>query len=172
MEGERLGRVVAVALLALPTPVACAALGVGKPVASGLPPSPGSASPAVQPDDGVEAPTGALKTYNQFLNTAVRRTGLWAAPVRYLAQHARTRVRVFVSPVNDVVDKSAGLANTRPVTELAWMESTQVGVDHQNRTGTGDPDTRGTACREHEHHKWRHQRRPGAPTQLAMTSPE
>lgn len=85
MDLERLGRVVAVALLALLTPVACAALGVGTPGASGLPSSPGSASPAVQQGDGVEAPTAATST-DEALLTTVRRTGLWAVPVSQQAQ--------------------------------------------------------------------------------------
>jgi hypothetical protein len=79
MEGERLGRVVAVALLALLTPVACAALGVGTPSVSGLPPSDGSASPAVQPYGGEEATT-ADSTEDVFPNT-VHQAGYWAVPV-------------------------------------------------------------------------------------------
>lgn len=136
MEGERLGRVVAVALLALLTPVACAALGVGTPSASGLPPSPGSASPAVQPDDGEEATTTGA--FTEGTNT-VRHTGLWAAPVRHLAQHAVTRVRVCVSPVNDVVDDTTGLANTRPVSGNARVESAPPGSATVTALGPATP---------------------------------
>jgi hypothetical protein len=88
MEGERLGRVVAVALLALLTPVACAALGVGTPSASGLPPSSGSASPAVQPDDGGEAPTAVT---DNTLPTTIRQTGYWAVPASHSHDDARVR---------------------------------------------------------------------------------
>lgn len=88
MEGERLGRVVAVALLALLTPVACAALGVGTPSASGLPPSSGSASPAVQPDDGAEAPTAVTK--DEVLTTTLRQAGYWAVPAGH-SHDARVR---------------------------------------------------------------------------------
>jgi hypothetical protein len=89
MELARLGRVVAVALLALLTPVACAALGVGTPGASGLPSSPGSASPAVQQGDDEEASTAVTtdkSTTDEALLTIVRRTGLWAVPASQLAQ--------------------------------------------------------------------------------------
>jgi hypothetical protein len=136
MDAERLGRVVAVALLALLTPVACAALGVGTPSASGLPPSPGSASPAVQPDDGEEASTSS---FTEETNT-VRRTGLWAAPVRHLArQHARSRVRVLVPPVNDVVDDQTGRADTRPVTENAWVGVHAHGSPAETALGPATP---------------------------------
>jgi hypothetical protein len=83
MEGERLGRVVAVALLALLTPVACAALGVCTPSASGLPPSSGSASPAVPPDDGEEA-----STTNEAFQAANRVLG---GPGQPTVQTARER---------------------------------------------------------------------------------
>jgi predicted outer membrane protein len=84
MEGERLGRVVSVALLALLVPLACAAFGVGTPAASGLPPSSASAPPAAQPDDGEEATTGPV-TDEAFLAT-VRQTGRWAVPAGQQAQ--------------------------------------------------------------------------------------
>lgn len=58
MEGEGLGRVVAVTLPVLLTPLACAAFGMGTPAASGLPSLSGGAPPAAQPDDGEEAPAG------------------------------------------------------------------------------------------------------------------
>jgi hypothetical protein len=174
MEGERLGRVVAVALSASPTPVACAAFGVSIPAVPGLPPSSGSASPAVQPDDGEEATTATtgVVTDIQFLNTDVRRTGLWAAPEHYLALHTRSRDRVCVSPA-----KRSG-RHDRPGENPADHrhdvdEVHATGSGHRNRTGTGDPDeTRGTACRGHEKHGWRHQRRPGAPPRPAVMSPE
>jgi putative membrane protein len=78
MEGERLGRVVAVTLLALLTPLASAAFGLGTPAASGLPSLSGSALPAAQPGDDEEATTGPV-TDEAFLTT-VRQTGLWAIP--------------------------------------------------------------------------------------------
>jgi hypothetical protein len=116
MEGERLGRVVAVALLALLTPVACAALGVGTPSVSGLPSSHGSASPAVQPCDGEEAPT-STSSADEFPNT-VRRAGYWAVPARQQPRrHARdTRVLAFVSPVHLVDHKMTHLEVTGVVT--------------------------------------------------------
>jgi putative membrane protein len=76
MEGERLGRVVAVTLLALLAPLASAAFGLGTPAASGLPSLSGSASPAAQPGD--DATTGPV-TDEAFLTT-VRQAGLWAIP--------------------------------------------------------------------------------------------
>jgi predicted outer membrane protein len=82
MEGERLGRIVAVALLSLLIPLACAAFGVSTASASGLPPSIGSASPAAQPGGGVEAPT------DETFLSIVRRTGLWVIPT---GQQARQR---------------------------------------------------------------------------------
>lgn len=94
MEGERLGRVVAVTLLALLTPVACAALGVGTPSASGLPPSPGSASPAVQPEGGREATTAVTEvteTTEELIPMIIRQTGYWAVPASH--SHDDTRVR-------------------------------------------------------------------------------
>lgn len=78
MEGERLGRVVAVTLLVLLIPLACAAAGLGLPVASSLPSSSVGASPAAQPDDDAEAPTGPV-TDEAFL-ISVRKTSLWAIP--------------------------------------------------------------------------------------------
>ena len=78
MEGERLGRVVAVTLLVLLIPLACAASGLGIPAASSLPSSSVGASPAAQPDDDAEAPTGPV-TDEAFL-ISVRKTGLWAIP--------------------------------------------------------------------------------------------
>lgn len=84
MEGERLGRVVAVTLLVLLTPLACAAFGFRTPSASGLPPLSGSASPAAQPDDGAEANPGPV-TDEAFLTT-VRQTGLWAIQAGQQAQ--------------------------------------------------------------------------------------
>jgi hypothetical protein len=91
MDKERLGRVVAVALLALLTPVACAALGVGTPSVSGLPSSSGRATPAARPADGEEASTAEAP-----VNTILVHTGLWAAPVsHHLVRHAsEERVRV------------------------------------------------------------------------------
>jgi hypothetical protein len=105
MDTGRLGRVVAVALLALLTPVACAALGVGTPVVSGLPPSPGSASPAVQQGGGAEAPTGSCTETE--LQPTTRRTGYWAVPASHQPRrHAsKARVRVFVPSDHDVVDR-------------------------------------------------------------------
>ena len=85
MEGERLGRVVAVALSALLIPVACAAMGLGTPTASGHPPLAGSASPAAQPDDGGEAPTGPV-TDEAFL-TSMRQNGLWIVTAGEQAQN-------------------------------------------------------------------------------------
>jgi hypothetical protein len=114
MERERLGRVVAVALLALLTPVACAALGVGTPSASGLPPSSGSASPAVQPDDGEEAPTAEAFLVNTW------RTGLWAdLASRQPQRHAsNARDRVFVSSDHEVIDRTLpGQVRTEPDTD-------------------------------------------------------
>lgn len=125
MEGERLGRVVAVALLALLTPVACAAFGVGTPSASGLPPSPGSASPAVQSDDGEEAST------SQFTEetSTVRHTGLWAAPVHHRArQHARSRVRVLVPPVNDVTGTATPIPGVTPVASTSTTGGDDISV--------------------------------------------
>lgn len=92
MDKERVGRVVAVALLALLTPVACAALGVGTPSVSGLPSSPGCATPAARSDDGEEASTAEAT-----VNTTIVHTGPWAASVsHHLARHARDeRVRVI-----------------------------------------------------------------------------
>lgn len=84
MEGERLGRVVAVTLLALLTPLAFAAIGLGTPVASGLPSSSRSASPAAQPGDDAEATTGP-GTDEAFLTT-VRQASLWAIPAGRLAE--------------------------------------------------------------------------------------
>lgn len=82
MEGGRLGRVVAVTLLVLLTPLACAAFGVGTPAASGLPSLSGCASPAAQPGSDVEgdaeATTGPV-TDEAFL-ISVRQTGLLAIP--------------------------------------------------------------------------------------------
>src|SRR5262245_15056838 len=138
MEGERLGRVVAVTLLAVLTPVACAALGVGTPSASGLPSSLGCASPAVQPNDGVEAATGA-RTDEQIQIVTVRRTGLWAAPVRQPAQHARARVRVFVSPAKAVVNDLVRPAYTEPVADIAWVESTRSGLATASALGPVTP---------------------------------
>jgi predicted outer membrane protein len=83
MEGERLGRVVAVTLLALLTPLACAVFGFGTPVASGLPPSIGSAPPAALTGGGVEA-TQPL-TDEAFLKS-VRQTVLWAIPAGQQAE--------------------------------------------------------------------------------------
>jgi hypothetical protein len=98
MDGERLGRVVAVTLLALPTPVALAAVGMGTPGASGLPPFPGSASPAVQLGGGGEATT------NEMSPTHVRPTGYWAVPVSQQSRRyaSDARVRVIVPSDNDV----------------------------------------------------------------------
>lgn len=117
MERERLGRVAAVALLALLTPVACAALGVGTPSASGLPPSPGSASPAARQGCGEEAPTEA------FL-TVTRRTGYWAVPASQPSRrHAsNARVRVFVPSDNDVVDHLTSPGSSGQVTADAPPE--------------------------------------------------
>jgi hypothetical protein len=115
MEEERLGRVVAVALLALPAPVACAAVGVGTPSASGLPPSSSSASPAVQLDGGEEAPT------DQAFQITPRRAGHWAVPTSHQPRRhvSKTRVRVFVSSDHDVVDRNlTGLESTKPVTSV------------------------------------------------------
>jgi hypothetical protein len=78
MEGERLGRVVAVTLLVLLIPLACAASGLGIPAASSLPSSSVGASPAAQPDDDAEAPMGPV-TDEAFL-ISVRKTVLWAIP--------------------------------------------------------------------------------------------
>lgn len=83
MEGERLGRVVAVSLLALLIPLTCAVIGMSTAAAAGLPPSFGSASPAAQPEDGAEA-TGPV-TDEAFL-TMVRQTGRWAVPASQQAQ--------------------------------------------------------------------------------------
>jgi hypothetical protein len=140
MEGERLGRVVAVALSASPTPVACAAFGVSIPAVPGLPPSSGSASPAVQPDDGEEATTATtgVVTDIQFLNTDVRRTGLWAAPEHYLALHTRSRDRVCVSLQNEVVD-TTGLVRTRPITGTTWTKSTPPGPATETALGPATP---------------------------------
>lgn len=84
MEGERLGRVVAVTLLVLLTPLACAVFGLGTPAASGLPSLSGSALPAAQPDDDEEATAGPV-TDEAFLTT-VRQTSLWAIPAGQLAE--------------------------------------------------------------------------------------
>ena len=114
MEVERLGRVVAVALLALLTPVACAALGVGTPSASGLPPSPGSATPAVQPDGGEEAPTAEA-----FL-TNMRQPGYWAVPASQQSpRHAsNARDRVIVSSDHEVIDHTLpGQVYTEPAVD-------------------------------------------------------
>jgi hypothetical protein len=126
MEGERLGRVVAVALLALLTPVACAALGVGTPSVSGLPPSNGSASPAVLSCDGEEAPT-STSTEDEFPNT-VRQAGYWAVPASPQPQrHARdTRVRAFVSPVH-LVDHNKTYLETTGVVTAAPPEPARTG---------------------------------------------
>jgi hypothetical protein len=94
MEGERLGRVVAVARLALLTPVSCAALGVGTPSASGLPLSSGSATPAVQSDDGREAPTAldeVTEVTDEVFSMIIRQAGYWAVPASH--SHSDTRVR-------------------------------------------------------------------------------
>jgi hypothetical protein len=100
MEGERLGRVVAVALLALLTPVACAAFGVGTPSVSGLPLSSGSAPPAVQSDDGREAPTAVSEvteiTEEEF-PMIIRQAGYWAVPASH--SHNDARVRGFACPL-------------------------------------------------------------------------
>lgn len=96
MEGERLGRVVAVTPLSQLSPVACAASMLGVTGVSGLPPPLGSASPAVQSNGGEEAPTGART--NQ---PTVRRTGLWAAPVSHQQKrhaHAGSRVHNALGP--------------------------------------------------------------------------
>jgi hypothetical protein len=116
MEGERLGRVVAVALLALLTPVACAALGVGTPSVSGLPPSDGSASPAVQPYGGEEAPT-TISIQEVFSNT-VRQAGYWAVPASQQSPRdaCDTRVRASVFPVRQVVEGMATQSARGPAT--------------------------------------------------------
>lgn len=111
MEVERLGRVVAVALLALLTPVACAALGVGTPSASGLPSSPGSASPAVQSGGGAEAPTAEAFLTNTW------QTGYWAVPAsRQPQRHAcNARDRVLVPSDQEVIDHTLlGQVHTKP----------------------------------------------------------
>lgn len=84
MEGERLGRVVAVTLLVLLIPLACAVFGINTPAASGLPPSIGSAPPAALTGGGVEAPAQPL-TDEAFL-ISVRQTVLWAIPAGQQAE--------------------------------------------------------------------------------------
>ncbi|GAB1516002.1 DUF4142 domain-containing protein [Actinophytocola sp. KF-1] len=74
----------AVTLLVLLTPLACAASGAGVPAASGLPSLSGGASPAAQPDNDAEAPAGPV-TDEAFL-ISVRKTGLWAIPARRQAE--------------------------------------------------------------------------------------
>ncbi|MFI7675835.1 DUF4142 domain-containing protein [Actinophytocola sp. NPDC049390] len=74
----------AVTLLVLLIPLACAALGVGTSAASSLPSSAGGASPAAQPDDDEEATTGPV-TDEAFL-ISVRQTSLLAIPAGRQAQ--------------------------------------------------------------------------------------
>jgi predicted outer membrane protein len=68
---------VAVTLLALLTPLACAVFGVGTPAASGLPPSIGSAPPAALSGGGVEA---TQPPSDEAFLKSVRQTMLWAIP--------------------------------------------------------------------------------------------
>jgi hypothetical protein len=143
MEVERLGRVVAVALLALLTPVACAALGVGTPSASGLPPSPGSASPAVQSGGGAEAPTAEAFLTNTW------QTGYWAVPAsRQPRRHVSiTRDRVLVPSDHEVIDHTL-LGQVKYQTGRRAPGAGARQVDHRNRTGTGALETRGDARRD------------------------
>lgn len=136
MEGERLGRVVAVALLALLTPVACAAVGVGTPSASGLPPSSSSASPAVQLEDGEEAPTA------EAFEIIIRSTGHWAVPAGpQPRRHAtQARDRVTVPSLNDVIDLLTGEVHTEPATD-ALLEPALGGSTTETALGAGDLDT-------------------------------
>lgn len=138
MEGERLGRVVAVTLLALLTPVACAAAGVCTPSASGLPSSSGSASPAVQPDGGEEAPTA------EAFVIIIRPTGHWAVPAnrqprRYVSE---ARVRVSV-PSDNVFDHPTSQVHTGPAEAL--LEPALNRSTTETALGTGDLDTRSNA---------------------------
>src|SRR5262245_55108531 len=106
MEGERLGRVVAVTPLSQLNPVACAAFWVAVPEASGLPPPPAAQPPPCSRWRRGGPPRGASTD-----EPTVRRTGLWAAPASHQTRHAYAGSRV------------------------------------ENRTGTGDLDTRGDARR-------------------------
>jgi hypothetical protein len=117
MDGERLGRVVAVTLLALLTPVACAAAGLGTPVASGLPPSPGSASPAVQLGDGVEATTA--ETFHD--------------------QHAADRT--LGSPVSHQSRRYASSARVRVIVpfEKTWSSTTTTALGPATSTPEATP---------------------------------
>jgi hypothetical protein len=116
MEGERLGRVVAVALLALLTPVACAAIGAGTPSVSGLPPSDDSASPAVQPYGGEEAPT--TRSIEEAFQKTVRQAGYWAVPAGQQPRRdaCDKRVHASVLPVHQVVEGSTTQSARGPAT--------------------------------------------------------
>ncbi|MFL6126692.1 hypothetical protein [Actinophytocola sp.] len=126
----------AVALPSLPTPVAHAVVGVSTPAVPGLPPLPGSASPAVPPDRGVEASTAEAFLVDR------RPTGSWAVPAsprqprRYASE---ARVRVSVSPDNDVVDHLTGTESTRPDTAYAPPEPAHAGSTTTTALGPATP---------------------------------
>ncbi len=133
MEGERLGRVVAVTLLALLTPLACAAFGFCTPAASGLPPSIGSAPPAALLGGGVEATQPP--TDEAFLKS-VRQTMLWAIPAGQQAQQQaeneqlRDIGRELADELNALDDEATAVATALGVRlpdeaneeQLRWLD--------------------------------------------------
>lgn len=145
MEGERLGRVAAVTLLVLLVQLACAAAGLGLSVASGLPSSSVGASPAAQPDDDAEAPTGPV-TDEAFL-ISVRKTSLWAIPAGRQAEQKADDValrdlgRGLAEDLSTLDDEAGALATRLELTlpdqadaeQLSWLDQLggMSGADYQ-----------------------------------------
>lgn len=143
MEGERLGRVVAVTLLVLLIPLACAASGLGIPAASSLPSSSVGASPAAQPDDDAEAPTGPV-TDEAFL-ISVRKTGLWAIPAGRQAEQKADDValkdlgRGLAEDLTTLDDEAGALATRLELTLPDQANAEQQGwLDQLGRMSGAD----------------------------------